>query len=142
MGRKQKTKHEGSTADPCFYQTVEFHEMLPGDLRFAPEIRIEVSVVSECYVLHYFIAWFVSLPRYISPANVNVPCSCFFFVWMRFPTNQGLGQGSSGEQYARRGLQVPNVGGNLVQREQLARPHAPVAPGTALQHIYIYYIHT
>lgn len=42
MGRKQKTKHEGSTADPCFYQTVEFHEMLPGDLRFAPEIRVEV----------------------------------------------------------------------------------------------------
>lgn len=42
MGRKQKTPHEGSTADPCFYQTVEFHEMLPADLRFAPEIRIEV----------------------------------------------------------------------------------------------------
>ncbi|CAM9162703.1 unnamed protein product [Scytosiphon promiscuus] len=42
MGRKQKTKHEGSTADPCFYQTVEFHEMLPGDLKFAPEIRVEV----------------------------------------------------------------------------------------------------
>ncbi|CAM9402960.1 unnamed protein product [Ectocarpus sp. 12 AP-2014] len=42
MGRKQKTKHEGSTADPCFYQTVEFHEMLPVDLRFAPEIRVEV----------------------------------------------------------------------------------------------------
>lgn len=42
MGRKQKTSHEGSTADPCFYQTVEFHEMLPGDLRFAPEIRVEV----------------------------------------------------------------------------------------------------
>lgn len=42
MGRKQKTKHEGSTADPCFYQTVEFHEMLPEDLRFAPEIRVEV----------------------------------------------------------------------------------------------------
>lgn len=44
MGRKQKTKHEGSTADPCFYQTVEFHEMLPGDLRFAPEIRVEVRM--------------------------------------------------------------------------------------------------
>lgn len=42
MGRKQKTKHEGSTADPCFYQSVEFHEMLPEDLKFAPEIRVEV----------------------------------------------------------------------------------------------------
>lgn len=42
MGRKQKTVHEGGTADPCFYQTVEFHEMLPGDLKFAPEIRVEV----------------------------------------------------------------------------------------------------
>lgn len=25
------------------YQTVEFHEMLPGDLKFAPEIRVEVK---------------------------------------------------------------------------------------------------
>lgn len=49
MGRKQKTKHEGSTADPCFYQTVEFHEMLPGDLRFAPEIRVEVRI--KCFRL-------------------------------------------------------------------------------------------
>ncbi|CAN0128052.1 unnamed protein product, partial [Discosporangium mesarthrocarpum] len=42
MGHKEKTSHEGGTADPCFYQTLEFHEMLPKDLRFAPEIRAEV----------------------------------------------------------------------------------------------------
>ncbi|CAM9226495.1 unnamed protein product, partial [Choristocarpus tenellus] len=42
MGQKQKTKHEESTSNPCFYQTIEFHEMLPRDLRFAPEIRVEV----------------------------------------------------------------------------------------------------
>ncbi|CAM9189853.1 unnamed protein product, partial [Laminaria digitata] len=42
MGRKLKTTHEGGTADPCFYQTIEFHEMLPDDLRLAPEVRVEV----------------------------------------------------------------------------------------------------
>lgn len=42
MGRKHKTTHEGGTADPCFYQTIEFHDMLPEDLKLAPEVRVEV----------------------------------------------------------------------------------------------------
>lgn len=64
MGRKQKTKHEGSTADPCFYQTVEFHEMLPGDLRFAPEIRIEVSV-SEAQQATHTVLWYIGPISYV-----------------------------------------------------------------------------
>ncbi|CAM9547986.1 unnamed protein product [Ascophyllum nodosum] len=42
MGEKQKTTNEANTVHPCFYQTMEFHEMLPDDLRFAAEIRVEV----------------------------------------------------------------------------------------------------
>ena len=44
MGEKQKTTNEANTVHPCFYQTMEFHEMLPDDLRFAAEIRVEVRL--------------------------------------------------------------------------------------------------
>ena len=41
-GSKQKTRVAKETTDPLFYQTLEFHETLPGDLKFAPEVVLTV----------------------------------------------------------------------------------------------------
>jgi hypothetical protein len=42
MGQKKKTRAEASTTDPTYYETLEFHEMLPKDIKLAPEVRLEV----------------------------------------------------------------------------------------------------
>lgn len=41
-GLKKKTKAQRMTTAPLFYETLEFHEMLPNDLRFAPEVVLQV----------------------------------------------------------------------------------------------------
>lgn len=39
---KQKTRVENATTDPLYYETLEFHEMLPHDLHYAPEVVLTV----------------------------------------------------------------------------------------------------
>ncbi|CAN0166928.1 unnamed protein product [Ascophyllum nodosum] len=42
MGQSHETTKNNDTVHPCFYQTMEFHQMLPSDLEYAAEIRLEV----------------------------------------------------------------------------------------------------
>ena len=41
-GVKQKTRIKDTTTSPLYYETLEFEEMLPTDLRFAPEVVLQV----------------------------------------------------------------------------------------------------
>jgi hypothetical protein len=42
MGKKKKTKTMQETTAPLFYETLQFQERLPKDLRFAPEVVLQV----------------------------------------------------------------------------------------------------
>lgn len=41
-GKKEKTRVHSMTICPLFYETLEFHEMLPRDVRFGPDIILQV----------------------------------------------------------------------------------------------------
>ena len=41
-GKKEKTRVHAMTTAPLFYETLEFHEMLPLDVRFGPDIVVQV----------------------------------------------------------------------------------------------------
>lgn len=41
-GRKKKTKCASETTSPLFYETLEFHELLPADLNYAPDVILQV----------------------------------------------------------------------------------------------------
>lgn len=41
-GVKRKTRILSMTTDPLFYETLEFHELLPSDLAYAPEVVLQV----------------------------------------------------------------------------------------------------
>lgn len=41
-GKKEKTRVHSMTTAPLFYQTLQFHEMLPRDLNFGPDIVVQV----------------------------------------------------------------------------------------------------
>ena len=41
-GHKKKTRVQSETTSPMFYETLEFHEMLPADLNYAPDIVLQV----------------------------------------------------------------------------------------------------
>ena len=41
-GKKEKTRVHAMTMAPLFYETLEFHEMLPLDVRFGPDIIVQV----------------------------------------------------------------------------------------------------
>ncbi len=41
-GHKKKTRVQSETTSPMFYETLEFHEMLPADLNYAPDIILQV----------------------------------------------------------------------------------------------------
>ena len=41
-GAKRKTKVQKETTSPLWYETLEFHEMLPADLNYAPDILLQV----------------------------------------------------------------------------------------------------
>jgi len=41
-GKKEKTRVHSTTTSPLFYETLEFHEMLPVDIRFGPDIIVQV----------------------------------------------------------------------------------------------------
>jgi hypothetical protein len=41
-GRKETTRTHSMTTAPLFYETLEFHEMLPLDVRFGPDIIVQV----------------------------------------------------------------------------------------------------
>jgi hypothetical protein len=42
-GAKQKTKVQHETAAPVWFETLEFDEVLPRNLAFAPELVLEVA---------------------------------------------------------------------------------------------------
>jgi hypothetical protein len=41
-GRKETTRAHSMTTAPLFYETLEFHEMLPLDVRFGPDVIVQV----------------------------------------------------------------------------------------------------
>eukprot|EP01038_Epipyxis_sp_PR26KG_P011587 gene11587-15520_t len=41
-GQKQKTEHKSMTQFPSYYETLEFHQLLPKDLSLAPHIIIQI----------------------------------------------------------------------------------------------------
>ena len=43
-GAKRKTKAQKETTSPLWYETLEFHEMLPADLNYAPDVILQVGL--------------------------------------------------------------------------------------------------
>lgn len=41
-GSKEKTKARGATTNPLFYETLSFHEMLPEDVRYGPDVLLQI----------------------------------------------------------------------------------------------------